>query len=309
MIFCGKWTSLTSMSYSPYCGLTMDTSDHQIDNLMEWERKFESADLVKHKQFLQEAKLSACDNPLEAIAWENGFVPEARGIPSEQLELRIQGSLPPLAYMVSRPRQPTTTREELLRRYDAGVRPYWLRDWQSGFGGYTKVYEYQVQWGDRTEILCCSCGSTTNPVVECLSKMPDHKPWKRTVGTRDPSRGVLLDLQENCEWTMGSTVMLPKIDPITVIDDNMQAQCLPVFGSDQPKWTYWKVPKVTAFRTVARLPFWARKPQKFTYHVCAEDITRSTIVPTLPEEERSLPGRCWNMECYLQNHQRRTDSA
>ena len=36
-------------------GLKMDTSDHLIDSLMEWERKFESADLEKHKQFLQEA--------------------------------------------------------------------------------------------------------------------------------------------------------------------------------------------------------------------------------------------------------------
>ena len=77
-------------------------------------------------------------------AWENGFVPEAEGIPSDQLEFRIQGSLPPLAYMASRPKQPTTAGEELMRRFDAGVRPFWLRDWQSGFGGYTKVYEYQV---------------------------------------------------------------------------------------------------------------------------------------------------------------------
>ena len=38
-------------------GLKMDTSDDLIDSLMEWERKFESADLEKHKQFLQEAKL------------------------------------------------------------------------------------------------------------------------------------------------------------------------------------------------------------------------------------------------------------
>ena len=108
---------------------------------MEWERKFESADIEKHKQFLQEAQLPVCDS-LEATAWENGFVPKARGIPSDQLEFRIQGSLPPLAYMVSRPRQPTTAGEDLMRRFDAGVRPYWLRDWQSGFGGYTKVYEY-----------------------------------------------------------------------------------------------------------------------------------------------------------------------
>ena len=48
--------------------LAMDTSDHLIDNLMEWERKFESADLEKHKQFLQVAKSPVCDSPLEATA-------------------------------------------------------------------------------------------------------------------------------------------------------------------------------------------------------------------------------------------------
>ena len=78
-------------------GVKMDNSDHLIDNLMEWERKFESADPVKHKQLLQEAQLIVCDNPLEAIAWENGFVPEAKGLPSDQLDFRIQGLLPPLA--------------------------------------------------------------------------------------------------------------------------------------------------------------------------------------------------------------------
>ena len=69
-------------------------SNHLIDNLMEWERKFESADLEKHKQFLQEAQLLVCGGPLEATAWENGFVPEARSVPSDQLEFRFQGSLP-----------------------------------------------------------------------------------------------------------------------------------------------------------------------------------------------------------------------
>ena len=83
---------------TPLTGLTTDSSDHLIDNLMEWERKLESADFEKHTQFLQEAQLPVCDSPLEATAWENGFVPEARGIPSDQLEFRIQGNLP-LAYM------------------------------------------------------------------------------------------------------------------------------------------------------------------------------------------------------------------
>ena len=70
----------------------------RIDNPMEWERKSESADLERHKQFLQGAGLPVCDGPLKATAWENGFVPEARGIPSDQLELRIQGNLPPLGH-------------------------------------------------------------------------------------------------------------------------------------------------------------------------------------------------------------------
>ena len=149
-----------------------------------------------------------CDSPLEATAWKNGLVPEARGIPSDQLEFRIQGSLPPVAYMASRPRQPATAGEELMRRFDAGVRPYWLRDWQSGFGGYTKVYEYQVNGETRRKFLLhmwFDHGPRPRmPVsVSLMSKMPDQKPWTRSVGTRDPSRGVLLDLQEDCEWRTG----------------------------------------------------------------------------------------------------------
>ena len=103
-------------SYTTYW---MGDSDHLIDDLREWERKFESANLEKHKQFLQDAQLTVGDNPLEATAWENGYVPEAEGLPSDQLDFRIQGLLPPLAYMVSRPTQPSMVGEELLRRFDA----------------------------------------------------------------------------------------------------------------------------------------------------------------------------------------------
>ena len=129
---------------------------------------------------------------------------------------------------------------------------------------------------------------TTNACLcsTLMSKMPDSKPWSRAADKRDPSRGVLLDLQEDCDWKMEPTVLIPNIDPITALDDNMQAQCLPVYGADQPMWTYRKVPKVTAFRTFARLPFWRRKPMKFTYHLCADDLTKSTIVPALPEKDR-----------------------
>ena len=89
-------------------GVKVGESDHLIDDLMEWERKFETANLENHKKFLRDAQLTVGNHPMEAAAWENGYVPEAEGLPSDQLEFRIQGSLPPLAYMVSRPRQPTT---------------------------------------------------------------------------------------------------------------------------------------------------------------------------------------------------------
>ena len=44
-----------------------------------------------------------------------------------------------------------------------------------------------------------------------------------------------MDLQEDCEWKMPSTVMLPSIDIAATLEDNMQVQCLPVFGSDHPR--------------------------------------------------------------------------
>ena len=124
-------------------GVKLGDSEHFVDDLMEWERKFESANLENHTQFLQNAQLTAGNHPMEAAAWD-GYIPEAQGLPSDQLEFRIRGSLPPLAYMVSRPRQPITAGEELLRRFDAGIRPHWLRDWQSGFGGYTKVCDWEA---------------------------------------------------------------------------------------------------------------------------------------------------------------------
>ena len=61
-------------------------------------------------------------------------------------------------------------------------------------------------------------------------------------------------------------------------------QCLVL--TNRIKWTFRKVPKVAAFRSFARLPSWCRKPEKMTYHLCAEDLTKTTIVPNLPEEER-----------------------
>ena len=93
------------------------------------ESKLESADLEGHKEFLKKAMLPVRDSPFEVIAWENGFVPEALGFPTDKLE-----------------------------------------------------------------------------------------------------------------------------HPAAALDDDMQAQCLPVFQVDKPQWTYRKVPKVSSFRSFARIP-------------------------------------------------------
>ena len=70
------------------------------------------------------------------------------------------------------------------------------------------------------------------------------------------------------------------------LTDDLQVQCLPVARSSTPKWAYRTLPKVTDFRTFGRIPAWGRKPQKMTYHVCAENITKDYIVPNLPEDDR-----------------------
>ena len=49
---------------------------------------------------------------------------------------------------------------------------------------------------------------------------------------------------------------------------------------------YRTLPKVTNFRTFGRIPAWGRKPQKMTYHLCAENITKNCIVPNLPDDEK-----------------------
>ena len=160
---------------------------------MDWASKLESADLEGHKKFLEKAGLPTCDSPLEATAWENCFVPDFQGIPTDKLEQRIQGSLPPLACMVSRPRQPVDTGEDTLRRYDAAAGLYWLRDWQSGFGGYTKVCEYQIQGETKRKFSAAHVvrprTETTNACLcfTLLSKLPTQKPWSRPLDERDPS--------------------------------------------------------------------------------------------------------------------------
>ena len=267
-------------------------SDLKSLETLGWEDKLESADLEKHTNYLRERQFLALPHPLEATAWENGFVPETHGLPSKELEPRLLPLLPQLSHMVSAPRQPVATGNALLTRFDAHVRPYWLRDWQSGFGGYTKVYEYQC--GDQTKRMYSVAHvvrprtPTTNACL-CFSLMdalPTSKPWKRPVGQRDPSRSVLLDLRPFPNWQLPATVLDLGNDIARDLTDDQQVQCLPVARSSVPKWTYRTVPKVTNFRTFGRVPAWGRRPQKMTYHVCAENITKHYIVPNLPEEDR-----------------------
>ena len=199
--------------------------------------------------------------------------------------------------------------QELLCRFDAGIRPYWLRDWQSGFGGYTKVYEYTVDGTTRRRYSVAHVvRPRTNSTNACLcftlmSKLPEHKPWKRAAGEKDPSRSIILDLQEECDWKMPATVMMHTNEIQLSLDDSLQVQCLPVYRTDRPKWACRKVPKVTRFRNFDRLPPWSRKPQGMTYQFCAEDMTKTIIVPNLPAEERD---DLMNRGYFPRNHQQGT---
>ena len=109
------WPQSTTVAIGPtlLTGVKLGEEDRLVDDLMDWERKLENANLDNHAQFLRNAQLTVSNHPMEATAWENGFVPEAQGLPSDQLDQRIRGLLPPLAFMVSRPRQPIAAGEEL----------------------------------------------------------------------------------------------------------------------------------------------------------------------------------------------------
>ena len=257
-----------------------------------WEDKLESANLDNHVEYLRGRNFLALPHPLEATAWENGFVPETHGLPSNEIEPRLLSLLPQLSHMVSAPRQPIDAGDALLPRFDANVRPYWLRDWQSGFGGYTKVYEYQC--GDQIKRVYSVAHvvrprTPTTEACLCFSLMktlPTSRPWKREAGQKDPSRSILLDLEPYPDWKVPATVLDPGSRIALELTDDQQVQCLPVAKSTIPKWTYRKLPKVTAFRVYGRLPAWGRKPQKMVYQLCAENITKHDIVPNLPEDEK-----------------------
>ena len=81
-----------------------------------------------------------------------------------------------------------------------------------------------------------------------MSGVPKKKPCKRDPDVRDPSGSVVLDLQENSEWQMDSTLKMALFDPAKSQDDGMQVQCLPVYKAETPQWTYRKVREVTSFR-------------------------------------------------------------
>ena len=257
-----------------------------------WKDKLETADLERYSTYLRERHFVAIPHPLEATAWENGFVPETHGLPSEELEPRMLPLLPQLSHMVSAPRQPATAGNALLTRFDANVRPYWLRDWQSGFGGFTKVYEYQ--WEDETRRMYSVAHvirprTPTTEACLCFSllkTLPTSKPWERPTGQKDPSRSILLDLKSSLNWQLPATVLDLGHDIARNLTDDQQVQCLPAARSTTPKRTYRALPKVKDFRTFGKIPACGMKPQKMTYHVCAENITKHFIVPNLPEDER-----------------------
>ena len=292
----------------------VQASDLKSLETLGWEDKLESADLKKHMDYLSGRQFASHPHPLEATAWENGFVPETHGLPSAELEPSMLPILPQLTHMVSAPRQPIAAGNALLTRFDAHVRPYWLRDWQSDFGGYTKVYEYQHEDQTKRVYSVAHVVRPRTPTTEaCLSfslmkSLPTSKPWTRQAGQKDPSRSVLLDLRPFPNWQLPATVLDLGTQIGLDLTDDLQVQCLPVARSNEPEWTYRTLPKVKDFRTFGRIPAWGRKPQKMTYHVCAENITKHYLVPNLPEEDRealltrgALPpmSSAWDRHCVM----------
>ena len=85
----------------------IELSDPTKIDTLGWEDKLETANLEKHAEYLRERQFAVTPHPLEATAWENGFVPETQGLPSDKLESRILPLLPQLSHMVSAPRQPS----------------------------------------------------------------------------------------------------------------------------------------------------------------------------------------------------------
>ena len=119
-----------------------------------------------------------------------------------------------------------------------------------------------------------------------MSAPQADKLWKRPTGQRDPSRSVVLDLHEVQSWQLPATVLPTGDDIAGSLTEDLQVQCLPVSRSSTPRWMSRTLPKVTEFRNFGRIPVWRRRPKEMTYHLCAEDITKNFIVPSLPQKER-----------------------
>ena len=109
------WPSSTTSYRCPMLltGVRQSDTSGMVGDLSGWERKLEAANLGNHLQYLRGKQFVAAIHPMKATAGENGFVPETRGLSSDQLEQRIQRLLHPLAYVVSGPRQPITAGNEI----------------------------------------------------------------------------------------------------------------------------------------------------------------------------------------------------
>ena len=72
------WPSSLSASRCPtlLTGVRQADTSGLVDDLLDWKRKFETASLENHTQYLRGKQFLAANHPLEATAWENGFVPE-----------------------------------------------------------------------------------------------------------------------------------------------------------------------------------------------------------------------------------------
>ena len=85
------------------------------------------------------------------------------------------------------------------------------------------------------------------------------------------------------------SIVEPELEaPQLLLDDDMLVQCLPVWKSEYPMWSYRKAPKTSSIGDFSNNPPWCRKPIAFiTYHAYAELVTKSSLVDALPQFERN----------------------
>ena len=90
--------------------------------------------------------------------------------------------------------------------------------------------------------------------------IPAQKPWALDPDSPDPSRSVILDLQDLSEWDMSSIVAPEQPVSEFPVENDMQAQCLPGPRPETPQGLCCKVPKISSFRSYNGIPTWYRKP-------------------------------------------------